>query len=264
MSDDVLSFYGKNYQSRFLLGTALYPSPEIMAQSIKAAGAEIITVSLRRENAAGGSGQAFRDIIASLGCDLLPNTAGCYSVKEAVNTAYMARELLNTDYIKLEVIGHSGTLQPDPFATLEAARILCGDGFKVFPYITDDSVVCEKLISVGCKVLMPWASPIGTGKGINNPYALRHLRETFPDIPLVVDAGIGSPSHAAFAMELGYDAILLNSAVAKAGNPVLMAEAFREGIQAGRKAYLAKPMPVQDLACASTPEFGTAFAPFAG
>ena len=262
MSDQV-TFYGKSYKSRFMLGTALYPSPAIMKASILESSAEIITVSLRRENASGADGAAFREILKTLPCDFLPNTAGCYTVKEAVNTAYMARELFKTDFIKLEVIGHSGTLQPDPLQTIEAAKILCADGFKVFPYITDDLVVCDKLISAGCQVLMPWAAPIGTGKGLNNPYALAHLREYFPDIPLVVDAGLGAPSHAAYAMELGYDAILLNTAVAKSGDPVRMAGAFRDAISAGRGGYLAKIMTPQDLASPSTPEFGTAFSPFA-
>ena len=262
MTDNVC-FYGKKYNSRFMLGTALYPSPSLMKASILESGAEIITVSLRRENVSGADGTAFREILKTLPCDFLPNTAGCYTVKEAVNTAFMARELFNTNYIKLEVIGHSGTLQPDPLQTIEAAKILCDDGFKVFPYITDDLVVCEKLVSVGCQVLMPWAAPIGTGKGINNPYALRHLRENFPNIPLVIDAGLGAPSHAAAAMEMGYDAILLNTAVAKSGDPVRMARAFRDAISAGRDGYLAKIMTPQDLASPSTPEFGTAFSPFA-
>ena len=218
---------------------------------------------MRRENASGADGAAFREILKTLPCDFLPNTAGCYTVKEAVNTAYMARELFGTKFIKLEVIGHSGTLQPDPLQTIEAAKILSADGFQVFPYITDDIVICEKLVSVGCKVLMPWAAPIGTGKGVNNAYALKHLRENFPDITLVVDAGIGAPSHAAYAMELGYDAILLNTAVAKSGDPVRMAGAFRDAVSAGRNGYLAKIMAPQDLASASTPEFGTAFSPFA-
>ncbi|MEM6603893.1 MAG: thiazole synthase [Pseudomonadota bacterium] len=259
----MLTLYDKHYKSRFLLGTALYPSPSIMTESVKASGAEIITVSLRRENSAGGDGRAFREILNKIDVDLLPNTAGCHTVSEAVNTAYMARELFKTSFIKLEVIGHNGTLQPDPIKTIEAAEILCRDGFQVFPYITDDILICERLVKAGCKVLMPWAAPIGTGKGLNNPYALKELRAQFPDISLIIDAGIGAPSHAVAAMEMGYDAILLNTAVAKAGNPALMAEAFKNAVIAGRSAYLAKPMPPQDIASPSTPEFGTAFSPFA-
>ena len=263
LKNDNLTLYDKTYHSRFMLGTALYPSPDIMAQSITASQTQIITASLRRENAAGSDGYVFGQMIKKLGCDILPNTAGCYTVKEAVNTAYMARELFGTKMIKLEVIGHAGTLQPSPFATIEAAKILSNDGFHVFPYITDDIVVCEQLISAGCKVLMPWASPIGTGRGINNPYALMQLRRYFPNIPLIIDAGLGTPSHAAQGMEMGYDAVLLNTAVAKAGDCVLMAQAFYHAIVAGRMAYLAKIMPPQDNAQPSTPEFGTAFSPFA-
>lgn len=259
---DKVKLYGKEYDSRFLLGTALYSSPAVMESAIKASKSQIITASLRRENASGGNSVSFREILGRLNCDILPNTAGCYSVKEAVNTAYMARELFKTDYIKLEIIAHSGTLQPHPLATIEAAEILIKDGFKVFPYITDDSVICSELVDLGCQVLMPWAAPIGTAKGIINPYALKNLRENFPDIPLIIDAGLGAPSHACEAMEMGYDAILLNTAVAKAGDAVLMAKAFSYAIEAGRMGYLAKIMPPQDIASPSTPTFGTAFSPF--
>lgn len=262
MTSDPLTLYDKSYASRFLLGTALYASPKQMMDSIKAAETQMITVSLRRESAEGKTGNDFFDLVKSLNCDFLPNTAGCFSVKEAVNTAYMAREVFQTNRLKLEVIGHRGTLQPDPLKTIEAAKILIQDGFQIYPYITDDYVICRALVDAGCRVLMPWAAPIGTGKGITNPYSLMRLRENFPDIPLIIDAGLGAPSHAAYAMELGYDAVLMNTAVAKAGNPVLMAHAFKEAIAAGRKAYHAHIMPPQDEASASTPEFGTPFSPF--
>jgi thiazole synthase len=262
--DDSLVLYGKKYHSRFLLGTARYPSPQHILDSVKVAETEIITVSLRRENASGGSGHNFRQILSNISCDILPNTAGCHSVKEAVNTAFMARELFSTDYIKLEIIGHTGTLQPDPIQTIEAAKILCDEGFKVFPYITDDITICRKLVDYGCEVLMPWGSPIGTGKGLNNPYALLQLRQEFKNIPLIIDAGIGKPSDACLAMEMGFDAILLNTAVARSGNPVVMAECFKKAVQAGREACRAGLMPVRETAEASTPEFGTAFAPFSG
>jgi thiazole synthase len=190
---------------------------------------------------------------------VLPNTAGCHAVKEAVATAQMAREVFGTPWIKLEVIGNHDTLQPDPFALVEAARILCAEGFQVFPYTTDDLIVAEKLLECGCQVLMPWGAPIGSGKGLNNVFALRSMRAHFPDVPLVVDAGIGLPSHAAQAMELGYDAILLNTAVAKAGDPARMAHAFRLAIEAGRAAFEADPMEPRDMAAPSTPVLGTAF-----
>ncbi|MFT6072133.1 MAG: thiazole synthase [Alphaproteobacteria bacterium] len=260
--DDLLYIYDKPFSSRLLLGTARYPSPHHIQESVKASETNMITVSLRRETSGGGNNAHFRGLLSALNVAILPNTAGCHTVKEAVNTALMARELFNTDFIKLEVIGHTGTLQPDPLATIEAAKILCDQGFKVFPYITDDLVICEKLVDIGCKVLMPWGAPIGTGKGLNNLYALRQLRSHFPNIPLIIDAGIGTPSDACIAMELGYDAILLNTAVARAGDPIQMAQAFKYAIHAGRMAYLSGTMPMRDTAEASSPEFGTAFSPF--
>jgi len=191
--------------------------------------------------------------------ELLPNTAGCHSAREAVTTAQMAREIFGTNWIKLEVIGHADTLQPDPFGLLEAARILCAEGFEVFPYCTEDLVLCARLIEAGCRVLMPWGAPIGTGLGLNNMYGLRALRAHFPDVPLVIDAGLGLPSQAARAMELGYDAVLLNTAVARAGDPAAMAEAFARAVEAGRLAYEADPMTPRDMAAPSTPILGKAF-----
>ena len=252
-------FYGTELQSRLMLGTALYPSPQIMLDSIEASGTQIVTVSLRRESSGEKSGQAFWSLIQSANVKVLPNTAGCRTVKEAVNTAHMARELFNTPWIKLEVIGNDDTLQPDVFGLVEAATILSNDGFQVFPYTTEDLIVAEKLINAGCELLMPWGSPIGSGQGLNNPYGLRSLRARFPDVPLVVDAGIGLPSHASHAMELGYDAILLNTAVARAGQPVQMAKAFAQAISAGRAAYEAKPIEARDMASPSTPVIGTPF-----
>lgn len=250
------SFYGTELASGLMLGTALYPSPAIMAEAFAVSGAGVATVSLRRESA---EGQAFRALIKDLKVKLLPNTAGCYSVKEAVTTAHMARELFDTPWIKLEVIGHADTLQPDPFGLVEAARILAEDGFEVFPYTTDDLVLADRLVEAGCRVLMPWGSPIGSGLGLNNEYGLRTLRNYFPDIPLVVDAGLGLPSHAARAMELGYDAVLLNTAVAKAGDPVAMAKAFALAVEAGAAGFRAGPMEPRDMASPSTPVIGKAW-----
>ena len=254
-----MQLYGKTFESRLLLGTALYPSPAIMAEAARASRAEILTVSLRRESAAQRTGQDFWSLIRETGATVLPNTAGCHSVKEAVTTAQMAREVFNTSWIKLEVIGEADTLQPDVFGLVEAARILSDDGFSVFPYTTDDLVVAERLVEAGCRVLMPWGAPIGSGRGLNNPYALRTMLAHFPEVPLIVDAGIGLPSHAAAAMELGYDAVLLNTAVAKAGDPVRMALAFAKAIEAGRTAYEADPMEMRDMAAPSTPVLGKAF-----
>ncbi len=252
------SFYGVELTSRLLLGTSRYPSPAVLERAVKASGAEVVTVSLRRESGAGRAGQAFWSLIQSMGVRVLPNTAGCHSVKEAVTTAHMARELFDTPWIKLEVIGEPDTLQPDVFGLVEAARILSEDGFEVFPYTTEDLVVAERLVEAGCRVLMPWGAPIGSARGLNNVYGLRSMRAHFPEIPLVVDAGLGVPSHAAAAMELGYDAVLLNTAVAEAGDPVEMARAFALGVEAGRAAYLARPMEPRDMAVPSTPVIGKA------
>lgn len=258
-ADNPLSVYGAELSSRLLLGTAQYPSPAILAEAVKASGTDLVTVSLRRESANARSGHAFWQLISGLGVRVLPNTAGCHTVKEAVTTAQMAREVFNTTWIKLEVIRDDDTLQPDVFGLVEAARILSSEGFEVFPYTTEDLGVADRLLDAGCQVLMPWGSPIGSGRGLNNIYALRSLRAHFPDIPLIVDAGIGLPSHAAQAMELGYDAVLLNTAVAKAGDPVAMARAFALSIAAGRTAFHATPMEARDMAEASTPMLGMAF-----
>jgi len=252
-----MQLYGTDITSPLLLGTAQYPSPAILLEAIKASGAEIITVSLRRETA-GGDGQAFWDILQQAPCRILPNTAGCHSVQEAVTTARMARELFGTDWIKLEVIGHADSLQPDVFGLVEAARILAAEGFSVFPYTTEDIGVGERLLEAGCQVLMPWGAPIGSGQGLRNSEALRAMRAHFAGVPLIVDAGIGRPSHAAQAMEMGFDAVLLNTAVAKAGDPVAMARAMAQAVDAGRLGFAAGAMEPRDMAVPSTPVMGLA------
>ena len=254
-----MQFYGTEITSRLMLGTAQYPSPSVLAEAFRRSGAGIATVSVRREAGGERAGAAFWDLVRELGVALLPNTAGCHSVREAVTTAQMARELFDTPWIKLEVIGHTDTLQPDPFALVEAARILVEDGFKVFPYTTEDVVLADRLLSAGCEVLMPWGAPIGTGLGLTNIYGLRTLRAQFPDVPMVVDAGLGLPSQAAMAMEMGFDAVLLNTAVAKAGDPATMAEGFARAVEAGRLAREADPMEPRDMAAPSTPVIGKAF-----
>lgn len=197
----MLEFYGVQIESRLLLGTAQYPSPAILEAAVKSSGAQIVTVSLRRESGTQRAGQDFWNLIKGLGVRVLPNTAGCHDVREAVSTAHMAREVFATPWIKLEVIADADTLQPDVFGLVEAARILSGEGFQVFPYTIEDLGVAEKLLEAGCSVLMPWGAPIGSGRGLNNPYGLRVLRARLPGVPLVVDAGIGRPSHATHAME---------------------------------------------------------------
>ena len=204
----MFDLYGTKLSSRLLLGTAQYPSPAILMQAVKESATEIVTVSLRRESAGGKTGGQFWALIQDLGVRVLPNTAGCHSVKEAVTTAKMAREVFSTNWIKLEVIGNHDTLQPDVFALVEAARILAADGFDVFPYTTEDLVVAERLLDAGCKLLMPWCAPIGSAQGPQNFAALRSLRGHFPGVPLIVDAGIGRPSHATAVMELGFDAVM--------------------------------------------------------
>ncbi len=253
------SFYGTDLPNGLMLGTALYPSPAILADAFRRSGAAVATVSLRRESGQDRAGQDFWTLIQGLGVHVLPNTAGCHSVKEAVTTAHMAREVFGTKWVKLEVIGEEDTLQPDVFALVEAARILSEDGFQVFPYCTEDLVVADRLLRAGCEVLMPWGAPIGSGQGLNNIFGLRAMRAHFPDVPLVIDAGLGLPSQAAQAMEIGYDAVLLNTAVAKAGDPVAMAEAFALAIRAGQLAAQAGPMEPRDMAAPSTPVIGQAF-----
>lgn len=254
-----LTVYGETISSRLLLGTAGYPSPAILTSAVKASGAEIVTVSLRREAAGGKAGERFLDIIKDLSVRVLPNTAGCRTPGEAIATAQMARELFGTDWIKLEVIGNDDTLQPDVFGLVEAAGTLSRDGFKVLPYTTEDLSVAERLQRAGCEVIMPWGAPIGSGRGLANVQALTSLRAYFPDVTLIIDAGIGAPSHAALAMELGYDAVLLNTAVAKAADPVKMAAAFASAIQSGRLGYDAGLIPPRDMAVPSTPVAGTPF-----
>ena len=252
------SFYGVTLANPLMLGTAQYPSPAILEKAFRQSGAAVATVSLRREGA-DKAGQSFWSMIADLGVHVLPNTAGCHTAKEAMTTAQMAREVFDTNWIKLEVIGHADTLQPDVFGLVEAAKTLTDDGFQVFPYTTDDLGVAERLLSAGCEVLMPWGAPIGSGRGLNNEYALRAMRAEFPDVLLGIDAGIGLPSHAARAMELGYDAVLLNTAVARAGDPVAMARAMMAAVEAGKLAYEADPIEPRDMAEASTPVIGKAF-----
>ena len=252
LADEVL-------RSRFLLGTAGYPSPQVLRDSIAAARAEVVTVGLRRQLSAGGTDNGFIEIIRASGARLLPNTAGCRTAREAVALAHMARELLGTRWIKLEVVGDEHTLQPDPWELAIAATQLVRDGFEVFPYCTDDLVSARRLVDAGCRILMPWGAPIGSAQGLLNPWALRTLRARLPDITLIVDAGIGAPSHAAQAMELGFDAVLLNSAVAQSADPVGMARAFGQAIAAGRQGHRSGLIAPQDMAVPSTPVTGQPF-----
>lgn len=261
---DNFEIAGQVLDSRLLIGTAMYESPTIMQQSIIQSQSQIMTVSLRRQlvNEQAQDNDVFWQFLQNFTQDhrfLLPNTAGCFSAKEAILTAQMARELFKTNWVKLEVIGDDYTLQPDPFQLVEAAKELIKQGFEVFPYCTDDLILCEKLLEVGCNILMPWGAPIGTGKGLMNPYALTLLRNRFPQVPMIIDAGLGKPSHAAQAMEMGFDGVLLNTAIAKAQDSVSMANAFKLAVEAGRLAYKAGCMQEQQKAVASTPVVGMPF-----
>jgi thiazole synthase len=259
--DDQLFIYGHRFSSRLLLGTARYESPSLLDNAIRAADPAMLTVSLRRQIAVSpDSGQSFWNLLRETKRTILPNTAGCFSPDEAIKTACLARELFQTDRIKLEVIGDEVSLQPDPFGLVEAATQLVKLGFQVLPYCTEDWVLCRRLMEVGCEVLMPWAAPIGTGQGPRNARALRELRERAPNTTLIVDAGIGLPSHACQVMEWGFDGVLLNTAVSRADDPVRMAGAFAGAIKAGRSAFVAGPMIIQEEAVSSTPETGRPFA----
>ncbi len=248
---------GLTLRSRVLLGTSRYPSLQTLLDALEASGAELVTVAIRRVNL--GDANEEESLLGALrqrDVHVLPNTAGCYTAKEAVLTAQLAREALETNLIKLEVIGDDETLYPDAVQLLKAASELISDGFQVLAYCGDDPITARKLADLGCAAVMPLAAPIGSGMGLVNPYALRIIRELLPDTPLVVDAGIGTASDAARAMELGYDGVLLNTAVAGAEHPVMMASAIRNAVEAGRLAYRAGRIPRRLYAKASTPDTG--------
>ena len=257
-SDDLV-LYGERFASRLLLGTSRYPSPQVMQQALRLAAPAMVTASLRRQGAISAeASNGFWELLKDVAIPVLPNTAGCHSRQEVITTAQMAREVFGTPWIKLELIGDDYTLQPDTINLVECADRLLRMGFRVLPYSTDDLVLCQRLVDVGCQAVMPWAAPIGTGKGPVNPGALRTLRERL-DVPLIVDAGLGLPSHACQVMEWGYDGVLLNTAVALAQDPPAMAEAFADAVRAGRAAHLADAMQAQEQAQPSTPVLGTPF-----
>jgi len=252
---DPLSVGGRTFASRLLLGTGGFPSLETLAEAIVASGAELVTVALRRVDPdARGS---LTDVLDDAGVDLLPNTAGCHTARDAVTTARLAREAFDTDWIKLEVIGDEDTLLPDAPELLRAAEQLVDEGFVVLPYTTDDPVLARRLADAGCAAVMPLGSPIGSGMGIRNPYNIALIREAV-DVPVVLDAGIGTASDAALAMELGCDAVLAASAISRAQDPVRMARAMRAAVTAGRLAHGAGRIPRRTYATASTPDEGLA------
>jgi thiazole synthase len=249
---DTLTIAGKTFSSRLFVGTGKYSSPAVMVQAHEASGAEMITVAVRRVNIADRSKESLLDFIDTRKYALLPNTAGCYTADEAVRTARLGREAGLSNWIKLEVIGDERTLFPDNEALLEATHILVSEGFVVLPYTTDDPIICRKLQDAGAAAVMPLGAPIGSGLGIQNANNIRIIRE-FLRVPMIVDAGVGTASDAALAMELGADGVLMNTAIAGAEKPVAMAEAMRLAVQAGRLAYLAGRIPRKMYASASSP-----------
>jgi thiazole synthase len=251
--DDVLTIAGETFTSRLLLGTGGAPSMDVLERAVAASGTQIVTVALRRVDA--GAGGALLDVVEKAGVRLLPNTAGCRTAREAVRTAQLAREAFETHWVKLEVIGDEDTLLPDPVELLDAAEQLVLDGFAVLAYTSDDPIVGRRLADLGCAAVMPLGSPIGSGLGIRNPHNISLLRENVA-VPVVLDAGVGTASDAALAMELGCDAVLLASAVTRAREPELMAAAMRQAVEAGRLAFRAGRIPRRWHAEASTPMAG--------
>jgi thiazole synthase len=247
---------GRAFTSRLIIGTGKYRSYEEMKAAHRASGAEMVTVAVRRVPLADRSTESFLDHLDP-SLVILPNTAGCYTAEDAIRTARLAREALGTDLIKLEVIGDQTTLFPDNEQTLEAARVLVREGFTVLPYFTDDLIMAKKLLDAGCAAVMPLAAPIGSGLGVQNPANLRIMREQLPEATIIVDAGVGTASDAAIAMELGADAVLMNTAIAEARDAAQMANAMRLAIEAGRLAYQAGRMPKRLYASASSPLAGT-------
>ncbi len=253
--NDVLKIGEETFSSRLILGTARYPNDDVLLKALAAGGAELVTVAIRRVNLDDPTGENVISLLRKNKFRILPNTAGCYTVKDAVVTAELAREVLETDFIKLEVIADEDNLYPDSEKVLEGARVLVEKGFKVMPYCTEDPIVCKKLEDLGCVAVMPLGAPIGSGMGILNPYNISLVRNAV-SVPLIVDAGVGTASDVAVAMELGCDGVLLNTAVAQAREPVLMAEAMRQACEAGRKAWLAGRIPRKYFAEASSPKEG--------
>lgn len=260
LKDDALIIDGKSYQSRLLVGTGKYKDMAETQAAVEASGAEIITIAVRRSNIGQNPDEPnLLDVLPMDKYTLLPNTAGCYNIEDAVRTCRLARELLDGhDLVKLEVLGDEKTLFPDIMATIEAAEILVKDGFKIMVYTNDDPIIAKRLEEIGCVAVMPLAAPIGSGLGIRNPYNILEIVEN-ANVPIIVDAGVGTASDAAIAMEMGCDGVLMNTAIAAAQNPVLMASAMKKGIEAGREAYVAGRMPRKRYASASSPIDGTFF-----
>jgi thiazole synthase len=253
---DELVIAGRKFRSRLLIGTGKYATFEQMRKALEVSGAEIVTVAVRRINISDRSKESLLDYVDPKKYTLLPNTAGCYTAEDAIRTARLGREAGLSDMVKLEVIGDEKTLFPDNAGLIEAAKVLIKEGFIVMPYTNDDPIVCKRLEEIGCAVVMPLAAPIGSGLGIRNSYNIRIIKEQ-AKVPVIVDAGVGTASDAAIAMELGVDGVLMNTGIAGAKDPVLMADAMRQAVEAGRKAFLAGRIPKKLYATASSPLEGT-------
>ena len=254
--NDILTIAGREFSSRLIIGTGKYRTNEQMVEAFERSGAEMITVAVRRVNITDRSQPSLLDFIDLKRFAILPNTAGCYTAEEAIRTARLAREVGLSDWVKVEVIGDPVTLFPDNEATLEATRVLVKEGFTVLPYFGDDLIMARKLIDAGAAAVMPLAAPIGSGLGIQNPNNLRIMREQITQVPIIVDAGVGTASDACFAMELGIDGLLMNTAIAEAGDPPAMAEAMNLAVRAGRIAWQSGRMPMRLYASASSPTTG--------
>lgn len=250
-----LQIADREFDSRLIVGSGRFPDPETMQEALRASGTEMVTVALRRANLNTDEGENILTYLREDGYFLLPNTAGCYTAEEAITTAKLGREALGTNWVKLEVIGDDETLFPDVPELLKAAEKLILEDFVVLPYANDDPITCRKLADMGCAAVMPLGAPIGSGMGIRNPYNLRIIKELV-DVPVIVDAGVGTASDAAIAMELGMDAVLMNSAISQAKHPVMMAEAMKKSVEAGRLALESGRMPKRLYAKASSPEEG--------
>jgi thiazole synthase len=255
MAEDPFVLGGRTYRSRLILGTGGASSPRSLEQAIRASGTELVTIALRRVDAAANHSGGLLDVIERCGVQVLPNTAGCYTAAEAVKVAHLAREAFGTDWVKLEVIGDDRTLLPDGIELTRAAEQLVDEGFTVLPYTNDDPVLARRLADLGCVAVMPAGSPIGSGLGITNQHHIRLIRQEVR-VPVILDAGIGTASDAALAMELGCDAVLLATAVTRAADPARMAAAMRHAVEAGRLAALAGRIPRRFHALASTPDEG--------
>jgi len=252
MADTPFILAGKRFQSRLIIGTGKYPSFEVMKQCHEASGADMVTVAVRRLDLAAQGAASMMTWIDRQRFTLLPNTAGCYTADDAIRTCHLAEELGMSKWVKLEVLGDEKTLFPDVEETVKAARVLVKEGFTVLPYTTDDVITARKLADAGCAAVMPLAAPIGSGLGIRNPHNIRLIREAVK-VPVIVDAGVGTASDAAVAMELGVDGVLMNTAIAGAKDPVLMATAMRKAVEAGREAFLAGRIPRKAYGSASSP-----------